>query len=362
MKIYPVIMCGGAGTRLWPMSNSRAPKQYLPLVSERTMLQETAARFLIPGDALSLAAPVLICGAGQEALAAKQLEEIGVPPGAVIVEPFGRNTAAVAAVAASHVAAQDPDGIVLLLPADAHMDAPQGFWDGVTAGLPAAEAGELVTLGIKPTGPETGYGYIRQGEPIDEGAHKVDAFVEKPDLKTAKAYLAEGGYFWNAGIFLYRADAMIREFEALAPDILQTCREALGQAAADGVVHRLDAGAFEACRSEPVDVEIMERTTRAAVVGPVSAGWNDIGSWAALADLKLAAEPGEDNALTGDAMAIGSKGCLIQTDGPFVAAIGVEDLIVVATGDAVLVMPKSEAQTVKKIVTALKEQKRKDLL
>lgn len=361
-RIYPVIMCGGAGTRMWPLSNAAHPKQYLALLSERTLLQETAARLTAGPDELDIAPPALICGAGQEALAAGQVEALGTTPLAVLVEPVGRNTAAVAATAAAYIGAIDPAGLVLLLPADHYMAEPEGFWRGVSAGLAAAEAGELVTLGIEPDHPATGYGYIQAGAPIGPSVYEIARFKEKPQRAEAEAYLAEGGFYWNAGIFLFRADAMVREFEALAPDILTACRVALSGARRDGDAVYLEAGAFEDCRKAPVDVEIMERTARAAVVAPVRAGWNDIGSWAALAELK-AALAGETGAIgEGDVLTLDCENALVRSDGPFVAAIGLKDIIVIADGQSVLVVHKEAAQDVKSVIKHLRRAGREDLL
>lgn len=359
--IYPVIMCGGSGSRMWPLSRQSEPKQYLSLLDDSTLLESTIKRANAAPSSLSLEAPVLICGCDQASEALAQSISAGRPASAVIVEPFGRNTAAAAAVAALHVAERDPEGFVLLLPADHHMAAPEEFWAGVEKGLAIARDGDLVTLGIEPESPETGYGYINAGERIADGVHAVAAFKEKPDLATARSYLSEGGYYWNSGIFLFRADAMIREFEALAEDILRHCDAALRNAEQSGVEIRLDASAFGKCRSEPVDTEIMERTSRAAVVGPLRAGWDDIGSWAALTELLT--KTGDSGALgRGDVLRLGCEGGMVRSEGPFVAAVGLKDIVVVAAGDAVLVVHKDHAQQVKSVVETLKRSGRTELL
>lgn len=353
--LYPVIMCGGAGTRLWPLSRKATPKQYLSLVEERTLLQATAARLGESCVDISVASPVIICGAGQESIVAEQLAAISKSPSAIILEPEPRNTAAVAAVAARHALNADPDAVVLLLAADHHISMPDVFWSAVETGCAPAMAGDIVTFGIHPEGPETGYGYIRAGEDRGDGVHAIDAFVEKPDAKTAQAYLDAGGYTWNSGNFLFRADAMVAEFEAHAPEILAAATQALDTARRDkGAVH-LDTSAFAAAPSEPVDTAIMEKTQRAVVVSLVGSGWNDIGSWSALADLV------EDPA-RGDVIAMDCSDTMIRSDGPLVAAVGLEGFVVIATGDSVLILPKERSQDVKKIVANLKKDGRAGLL
>ena len=360
MTLVPVIMCGGAGSRLWPRSRAASPKQFLSLISGNTMLAETASRLGRADIDAAIAPPVIICGDGQETLVLRDLASAGSAASRIVIEPFGRNTAAVTAVAALEAGAQDADALVLLLPADHHIADVTGFWRGVGAGLDAAREGYLVTLGIEAAGPDTGYGYIRRGEALSPGVFKVQAFKEKPDVETAAAYLATGEYDWNAGIFLFRADAMIRAFEAHAPAILAQCREALGAASLTGIVTRLDAAAFEACPSEPVDIAIMEKASRVAVVAPVTAGWNDVGSWDAIADLKFA---GDGSGITApNVLALNCNNCLIESDGPLVAAIGLEDLVIVATADAILITRRGATQDVKTIVNTLKANGRKDLL
>ena len=359
--IYPVIMSGGAGSRLWPLSRQSRPKQFLELVGNMTLLQETAARLKSAPASLSVAAPIVICGEGQETLTAAQLDEIGMPPSAIIIEPEGRNTAAVAAVAAHHVRSIDVDGLILLLPADHHMSDPDGFWTSVEKGLASAGSGELVTLGIKPTGPATGYGYIECGEPIAADVFKIARFVEKPELADATVFYEQGGFYWNAGIFLFRCDAMLREFETLAPDISATCRSALEATTLEGTVLRLAPEIFSACRAASIDVEIMQRTSRSAVVAPVEAGWSDIGSWKALCDVRLE-ESGAANTVQGDVLEIDNSGCLIRSEGPTVAVIGLTDVVVIATGDKVLVVHKDKAEAVKMLVARLKKEGRTDLV
>ena len=352
-RIQPVIMSGGAGTRLWPMSRAAAPKQFLPLLGEQTLFQETAARMRPDADESGPAYgdPLVICGVRHASLIVDQLADIGVSPAGVITEPAPRNTAAVAAVAALWSEAHAPDALVLLAAADHHIADPAGFRRAVAAGARAAARGAIATFGVRATEPHTGYGYIERAEAIAPDVFRVQAFHEKPPPETARAYLAKGGFYWNAGIFLFDPPTMLSEMEKNAAAILNAARAALDAASnADGVT-ALDADAFAACPSAPVDTEVMEKTDRAAVVAPVDVGWSDIGSWTALEPL-----PSDNIAV------IDSDGAIIRTDGAFVGAVGAKDMIIVAAGDAVLVVHKSRAQDVKKIIDELKARGRTDLL
>lgn len=350
-KIQPVIMSGGAGTRLWPMSRAARPKQFLPLVSDRSLFQETAMR-LSGGADVEFLPPVVIAGAAHGEIIAAQLAEIGVAPAAIIIEPMARNTAAVAAVAGAWTAKHRPGALTLLSPADHHVADAAAFRASLAKGAAAASKGAIVVFGVKPSEPHTGYGYIEAGAPIAEGVAEVAAFREKPDRQTAEHYLKGGRHYWNTGVFLYAPETMADELAAFAPAIAREAAAALIEAKTEGLHCRLDSAHFSACPSEPVDTAVMERTARAAIVGPIEAGWSDIGAWTALsggnADARVAALDCED--------------VIIRTDGPFVGAVGVSGLIIVATGDAVLVAPKSRAQDVKKIIDELKSRGREDLL
>lgn len=359
--VTPVIMCGGSGSRLWPLSRRSLPKQFLKLIDDKTLLEATASRASAAPSSLHLAPPVLFCGPAEAELAREQVEQAGYPASVVVVEPVAKNTAAVAASAALHAVEQDPDAIVLLLPADHHMEAPEVFWESVETGLRAAKDGSIVTFGIEPRRPETGYGYIKSGAPLGSGALKVAAFKEKPSAETAEAYLASGGYYWNSGIFLFRADAMIREFEALGADLLANCAAALQQAERTEHEIRLDPEAFNRCRSEPLDLEIMERTDQAAVVAPVRAGWDDIGSWGAVADIVDQERDGVKST-HGEVLRLSCEGGMVRTTGPQVVAIGLKDIVVVATPDAVLITHKDCDQEVKTVFKHLKQNGRDDLL
>lgn len=336
--IHPYIMCGGSGTRLWPLSRRMKPKQFLPLITDLTMFQETVRR--VTGG--SFAAPIIIAGEDHRELVAGQLAEIGVKAAAIILEPMGRNTAAAAAIAASDLAMRDPEGLALLLPADHHVEDPEAFRARIIEGAEAASAGRIVTFGVAPVSPHTGYGYIERGQERIGAAHAIAAFREKPDAARAAAYLAAGNFYWNAGIFLFSADAMTSELGRFAPDILQAAGDAFAAARNDVGAKVLDAAIFSACRAISVDYAVMEKTDRAAVLGPLDVGWSDIGGWAAVAEARASG---------GDL--IDCREVFVSTDGPRVAAIGVEGLVIVATRDAVLVCARDRTEDVRQIVDAL---------
>ena len=349
LNIQPVIMSGGAGTRLWPMSRAARPKQFIALASDASLFQETARR-VREGD--GFLPPLVIAGEKHAELAAAQLGEIGVAGFEIIIEPAARNTAAVAAVAAQWTLTQRPGALALLLPADHRIADEAGFRKAVLAAAPIAASGRIVTFGIKPTEAHSGYGYIERGEAIAGDVWTVAAFREKPDAETAARYFAGGRHFWNAGIFLFDPAVMLDELARHAPAIRKAALAAFESAAGDGSARRLDPVAFKACPADSLDYAIMEKTTRAAIAGPLNIGWSDIGSWSAIESA------GEDARI----LAVDSEGCVIRTDGVFVGAVGVTDLVIVASGGAVLVAHKDRAQDVKKIVEALKAKGRDDLL
>ncbi|PHR56621.1 MAG: mannose-1-phosphate guanylyltransferase/mannose-6-phosphate isomerase [Robiginitomaculum sp.] len=356
--VYPVIMCGGAGTRLWPISKRAKAKQYHSLTSEYTMLQETIQRMNQATD-LDVAAPSFVCAQSDENFIIEQSKAVGVDPLHIILEPIGRNTAPVAAIISLLLKDIQPTDLILLLPADHHISKPKEFWACVQKGINAANDGQLVTLGIKPTTPETGYGYIHQGNQIEAHVFNVNSFVEKPNLETAKQYLASGKYFWNAGIFLFAPTTMLDNFKEHAPDILRACQQTLASSPHDGIILALDETIFTTCPSESIDYAIMEKSSTVALVAPVDAGWNDIGSWPALAELQL--QLGSDSPQKGDVLEVDCVDSYLHSDGILIAGVGLKDMIVVATKDAVLVMPKDQAQNVKKIVEQLKKTGRTDL-
>ncbi len=358
VSILPVIMSGGAGSRLWPLSRKAAPKQLLPLLSDKTMIQETVAR--LSGE--MFLPPAFICNAAHAGAIREQMDAINTEMGAIIVEPVGRNTAPCGAVAALHAEALSQSlgrkVLALLLPADHHVKKPEAFRQAISQAVKAASSGHLVTFGITPDRPETGYGYIEAGGRIDEHAFEVKAFKEKPDLETAKTYLASGGYAWNAGIFMFAPEAMLAEMTLHASDIVETSRKSYEAGVKQDGVYHLDTEIFSQIKGRSIDYAVMEPTRKAAIV-PADIGWTDIGSFLALYD-ELKDDDGQ--AFKGDILTHNVSGCLIQTDGPLVAAIGIEGLSIIVEDNKVLVMPLDQAQDVKKIVEALKTADRPDQL
>ncbi|HVC54496.1 MAG TPA: mannose-1-phosphate guanylyltransferase/mannose-6-phosphate isomerase [Stellaceae bacterium] len=352
--IHPAILSGGSGTRLWPMSRALYPKQLLALTGARSLLQETALR--VAGDA-GFAPPLVIANEEHRFIIAEQLREIGVTPEALILEPVGRNTAPAACVAALRLAMSEPDALMLVLPSDHAIGDLAAFRAATGHAAAAARLGHLVTFGITPERAETGYGYIARGQPLSgcQGAFAVTGFVEKPDPATAERYLAAGDYLWNSGIFLFPAALYLTEIERLCPQMLAACREALAGARADSDFIRLDKEAFARCPSDSIDYAVMEHTPQAAVV-PVTMGWSDLGSWDALWELGDKDERG--NALAGNVVAEATRNCYLRSEAGLVAAIGVEDLVVVATDDAVMVAPRNRTQEVKQLVGRLLAERR----
>ena len=356
--LTPVILSGGAGTRLWPLSRELYPKQLLALTGERTMLQQTALRL----EGLAATAPVVVCNEAHRFLVAEQLRQVNIEPRAMVLEPFGRNTApaiALAAHAALRGAGSDPqaDPFLLVLPADHVLRDVPAFQKAVRVALPAAERGKLVTFGIVPNAPETGYGYIQrsgsgQG---DEGAHPIARFVEKPSAEKAAQFVQSGDYYWNSGMFLFRARRYLKELESFAPEIAKVCASAAVAAKSDLDFTRIDPKVFEACPSDSIDYAVMEKT-RDAVVVPLDAGWSDVGSWAALHGACEA--DGRGNVARGDVIAEDSQGCYLYSESRLVAVVGLENHVVIETKDAVLVAPQDRVQDVKKLVYRLKEQGR----
>jgi len=347
--IHPVILSGGSGTRLWPMSRSLYPKQLLALVGDRSLLQDAVLR--VSGDA-GFAAPLIIANEEHRFIIAEQLREIGAAADALVLEPMGRNTAPAACVAALRLAASDPDALMLVMPSDHVIGDLAAFHAAIGRAGAAGRAGHLVSLGIRPERPETGYGYIAAGAPIKgvEGVFAVSRFVEKPDPATAERYVASGEYFWNSGIFLFPAALYLAEIGRLRPDMLAACKAALAGARSETDFIRLDKAAFASCPGDSIDYAVMEHTKRAAVV-PVAMGWSDLGSWDALWEMTARDERG--NALAGNVVAEATSNCYLRSDAGLVAAVGVEDLVVVATDDAVMVAPRNRTQEVKNLVARL---------
>ncbi len=348
--LVPVILSGGSGTRLWPLSRSAHPKQFLALDGEHSMLQATWLR-LAGLDALQ--APLVVTNEAHRFMVAEQLRQAGCEPAAIVLEPAGRNTAPAIAAAALQAQADGDDPLLLVLPSDHVVGDVEAFRAAVTRAVPEAAAGALVTFGIVPDAPETGYGYIRLGE--GEGVRKVDEFVEKPDETTARRYLESGNYAWNSGMFLMRAARYLEELGKYRPDILEACRKAFAGAARDADFLRLDKEAFEACPSDSIDYAVMEKTGAARVL-PIDVGWNDVGSWAAL--WQVAERDGDGNASHGDVLALDCRNSFAWGERRLVAMIGLDDMVVVDTDDALLVARKDQVQKVRDVVARLKHDKR----
>jgi mannose-1-phosphate guanylyltransferase / mannose-6-phosphate isomerase len=350
--IHPVILSGGAGTRLWPLSRELFPKQLLPLAGERSLIQDTALRV----GGRGFAAPLVVCNVEHRFAIAEQLRQSGIEGAALLLEPVARNTAAAVAAAAAYLAASGAGehDCLLVLPSDHVILDGAAFLDAVAKAATAAQYGHLVTFGITPTGPETGYGYIRQGDALDAapGAHAVARFVEKPDLATAQAYLRDGGWSWNSGMFLFPLGALRTELATHAPGVVAAADEAVARATRDLDFVRLDRDAFAAAPSISVDYAVMEKTSHAAVV-PAALGWSDVGSWSAL--WEIGRRDGDGNVAQGDVIAERTRNSYLRSEHRLLATVGVEDMIVVALKDAVLVAARDEAQHVKAIVDRLRK-------
>ncbi len=359
--IVPVILAGGSGTRLWPLSRALYPKQFLPLIDSRTLLQNTALRLR---GMEGVEDAVVVCNEEHRFLVAEQFRAIDAKPAAIILEPAGRNTAPAIAVAALHALTTAADPVLLVLPADHHIEDVALFREAIKVGGHFAGQGRLITFGIVPQSPETGFGYIRGGEkavaddPAME-ALKVSQFVEKPDLETARSYLASGNYFWNSGIFMLPAAQVLDELTRFAPKIVEACRAALGNAVRDLDFIRLDRETFEGCPSDSIDYAVMEKTEKSLVV-PLAAGWNDLGSWEAL--WETGERDKDRNVLVGDVAVQDVKNSYIHSTSRLVCAIGIEDHVVVETSDAVLVATRERVRDVKLLVEKLRASKREEAL
>ncbi len=359
--IVPVILAGGSGTRLWPFSRHLYPKQLMPLVDSHTMLQGTVQRL---SGLEGIADPIVICNEDHRFLVAEQLRAIDVQPASIILEPAARNTAPAVAVAALKALSSDPDALLIILPADHHLKNIEAFHEAIRIGVQFARDQYLVTFGIVPDYPHTGYGYIQTGRklPAKSGfpeALEMKRFVEKPDAAKAREYVDSGTYLWNSGMFVFEASVVLSELDKFAPRIAESCREACARGLNDLDFFRLDARAFQACPEDSIDYAVMEKTSMGAVV-PLDAGWNDLGSWEALWSIRQ--KDANDNVTVGDVLIQDVRNCYIHSTGRLIAALGIEDHVIVETSDAVLVSPRSRATDVKALVDRLKKDDRQEAL
>ncbi|MDC1089811.1 mannose-1-phosphate guanylyltransferase/mannose-6-phosphate isomerase [Emcibacteraceae bacterium] len=350
--MIPIILSGGSGIRLWPLSRTTCPKQFLPLVGQNTLFQETCLR--LPEELMKN--PIIVCNEEHRFIAAHQLHDIGVDANTIMLEPFGRNTAPAVTIAALHIEAQGQDEILAVLPADHIIHDTSSFQAALISGEKEAKKGKIVTFGIMPTSPQTGFGYIEAKNKNPEGSD-INSFKEKPDVVTAEQYLRSGKYYWNSGIFMFSTKVFLSEIRKHAPDIYKSCRDAYSHITKDIDFLRINAKNFINCRSESIDYAIMEKTNKAHVI-PLDAGWNDLGSWPAVFDTKIHKK--NENVIEGDVIQHDCKGSYFYSDNKLITAIGLEGFIVVDTLDALLVAPKERAQEVKNIVSELIEKDRQE--
>lgn len=351
--MIPVILSGGSGTRLWPLSRKGFPKQFLSFLATQTLFQSTLAR-LNSSTISGSVSPIVVCNEQHRFTVAEQMQAIGADNGGIILESVGRNTAPAVAVAALHALKSDPEAIIMVLPADHLIKDEDRLQSAVHLAEQAARDGKLVTFGIVPDSPQTGFGYIKAAS-NDGDVRGVDAFVEKPDRSTAEAYIASGEYFWNSGMFAFRADVYLRELEKFRPDIYSASNMAYNDSVSDLDFVRLNKDAFEACPDDSIDYAVMEKTDQAVVI-PLDAGWSDVGSWSAI--WEVSDKDGNGNATHGDVILKDTENSLFFSEERLVAAVGVKDVILVETKDAVMVAHKDCVQDVKKVVSQLKKEKR----
>ncbi|MDV0783664.1 mannose-1-phosphate guanylyltransferase/mannose-6-phosphate isomerase [Citrobacter amalonaticus] len=354
-SILPVVMAGGTGSRLWPLSRTLYPKQFLSLTSENSMLQETITRL----NGLKHEHPLIICNEEHRFIVAEQLRQLNIQHNGIILEPVGRNTAPAIALAAMHAVKNNADPLLLVLAADHVIQDNEAFIKAVEDATELANSGKLVTFGIVPNKPETGYGYIKQGNKISAHAYSVEEFVEKPDLETARKYIDAGTYYWNSGMFIFKASRYLKELAKFRPDIIDACSKALNAATFDLDFTRLDMGLFTVCPDESIDYAVMEKTNDAVVV-PLDANWSDVGSWSALWEVDNKDQ--DQNVIHGDVIAIDTQRSYLYSQHRLISTVGLSDVIVVETKDAVLVSHKDEVQSVKDVVNTLKSLSRNEYL
>lgn len=354
--MVPVILSGGSGSRMWPLSRKGYPKQFLSLVSDYSLLQDTVLR--LPNGADEC--PVFICSENHRFIVKDQLKEIGCEARTVLLEPVGRNTAPAAALAALELQSMGlSDELMLILPADHVIRDKEAFHRALDIAETTAKQGKLVLFGIQPTGPETGYGYVKAGEPHSDTVFHVDGFVEKPDTHTAISYLKSGDYYWNSGMFLFKVSTLLAELEKHAPDVLKYCQEALATKYSDLDFYRVDEAVFARCPDISIDYAVMEKTSDAIIV-PLNAGWNDVGSWSALWEERDDIRDDTGNVYQGDVIGENNQDCLVKSHHRLVAVSGLKDTIVIETKDAVMVTHKDQVQNIKNVVNTLEQAKRRE--
>lgn len=353
--LIPVLLSGGVGSRLWPLSRELNPKQFLPMTGELSLLEQTLVRANLLEE---ISSPIIVCNEEHRFLVAEQLRNIDMAADSIILEPIGRNTAPAIAVAALQAIKTNADAVMLVMPADHVIKNADAFSSAVTIGMTSARAGKLVTFGIVPESPETGYGYIRRSEAEEGGCYPIAEFVEKPELEVAKKYLAEGNYYWNSGMFLLGARAYLDELQILSPDMYTAAKSALDNASEDMDFIRLNKIDFEACPSDSIDYAVMEKTAKGMVV-PLSCGWSDVGSWSSLWEVDE--KDAQGNVTKGDVIAHDSSNSYIHSSSRLVTTLGVDNIVVVETADAILVADKAQVQNIKAIVNQLKSEQRSEI-
>jgi len=354
-QVIPVILSGGSGTRLWPVSRKLYPKQFIPLRENRSLFQDTVARVKSLGEGIQ--SPIIVCNDEHRFMAAEQLRQEGVDDADIVLEPVGRNTAPAIALAALCALQRDKNAIILVLPADHILNQQDQFKEAIALAASLSADEQLVTFGIKPTRPETGYGYIKAGSEVMQGAYQVEKFVEKPALDKAQTYLQSGEYSWNSGMFMFKASTLLTELEKYQPEIAASVTMAYGSQQKDLDFIRIDKDKFSACKSESIDYAVMENTDNAVVV-PLSSDWNDVGSWHAL--WESSAQDENNNALTGDVLLEDCQGCYVHSSNRLVTAVGMKDAVIVETADAIMVAPRDQSQKVKDIANKLNDSTREE--